>query len=198
KANYPAEYMAAVLTHSQSNLENVTFFIEECRNLGIYVLGPHVNESGKYFEVNQDGEIRFGLGAIKGTGDAVVEAIIQEREANGNYTDIFDFAKRLNQRSVNKKTYECLALSGAFDCFPGLHRRQYVYAKDGDISLIEKAIRYAAKAQAEEQSAQASLFGGSTGTAMPKPRIEPVEPFSEIEKLNLEKEVVGIYISGHP
>lgn len=198
KANYPAEYMAAVLTHSQSNLENVTFFIEECRNLGIKVLGPHINESGKYFEVNKDGEIRFGLGAIKGTGDAAVEAIIQERETNGSYTDIFEFSKRLSQRAVNKKTFECLALSGAFDCFKDLHRRQYVYAKDGDVSLIEKAIKYAAKTQLEEQSAQASLFGGSSGTAMPKPRIEPVEPFSEIEKLNLEKEVVGIYISGHP
>lgn len=198
KANYPAEYMAAVLTHSQSNLENVTFFIEECRNLGIKVLGPHVNESGKYFEVNPEGEIRFGLGAIKGTGDAAVEAIIEERESNGPYTDIFEFSKRLNHRAVNKKTFECLALSGAFDCFKDLHRRQYVYARDGDVSLIEKAIKYAVKAQMEEQSAQASLFGGTSGTDMPKPRVEVVEPFSELEKLNLEKEVVGIYISGHP
>lgn len=197
KANYPAEYMAAVLTHSQNNLENVTFFIEECRNLSIRVLGPHVNESGVYFEVNKNGEIRFGLGAIKGTGDAAVEAIIRERDLRGPFTDIFDFAKRLNQ-SVNKKTFECLALSGAFDCFKDLHRRQYVYAREGDISLIEKAIKFAAKTQQEEQSAQASLFGGSSGTAMPKPRIDPVEPFSELEKLNLEKEVVGIYISGHP
>jgi DNA polymerase-3 subunit alpha len=198
KANYPAEYMAAVLTHSQSNLESVTFFIEECRNLGIKVLGPHVNESGVYFEVNKDGEIRFGLGAIKGAGEAAVESIIQERDAHGPFEDLFDFARRLNQRSVNKKTFECLALSGAFDCFAGLHRRQYVYSKDGDSSLIEKAIKFAARSQQEEQSAQASLFGGSSGTAMPKPRIENVEPFSELEKLNLEKEVVGIYISGHP
>ncbi|HYF67987.1 MAG TPA: DNA polymerase III subunit alpha [Ohtaekwangia sp.] len=198
KANYPAEYMAAVLTHSQNNLENVTFFIEECRSLGIKVLGPHVNESGVYFEVNKAGEIRFGLGAIKGAGEAAVEAIILERDANGPYADIFEFAKRINQRSVTKKTFECLALSGAFDCFEGIHRRQYVYAKDGDISLAEKAIKYAIKTQQEEQSAQASLFGGSSGTVMPKPRIDFVEPFSEIEKLNLEKEVVGIYISGHP
>lgn len=198
KANYPAEYMAAVLTHSQSNLDNVTFFIEECRSLGIKVLGPHVNESGVYFAVNKEGEIRFGLGAIKGAGDAAVEAIIQERDANGPYTDIFDFAKRLTSKAANKKTYECLALSGAFDCFSGIHRRQYVFAKDNDVSLIEKAIRYAARTQQDEQSAQASLFGGSTGTAMPKPRIDYVEPFTEIEKLNLEKEVVGIYISGHP
>jgi DNA polymerase-3 subunit alpha len=198
KANYPAEYMSAVLTHSQSNLDNVTFFIEECRNLGIKVLGPHVNESGVYFEVNKEGEIRFGLGAIKGAGEAAVEAIIQERESNGPFEDIFDFAKRLTQRSVNKKTYECLALSGAFDCFDGIHRRQYIYSKDGDSSLIEKAAKFAARVQQEEQSAQASLFGGSSGTVMPKPRIDAVEPFSELEKLNLEKEVIGIYISGHP
>jgi DNA polymerase-3 subunit alpha len=198
KANYPAEYMAAVLTHSQSNLENVTFFIEECRNLGIKVLGPHVNESGVYFAVNKDGEIRFGLGAIKGTGDAAVEAMIQEREANGSFEDLFDFAKRLNQRAVNKKTFESLSLSGAFDCFPGIHRRQYVFSKDGDASLIEKAIKYAAKTQQDENSAQASLFGGSSGIAMPKPKIEHVEPYSDLEKLALEKEVVGIYISGHP
>jgi DNA polymerase-3 subunit alpha len=198
KANFPAEYMAAVLTHSQSNLDSVTYFIEECRNLGIKVLGPHVNESGTYFAVNKEGEIRFGMGAIKGAGDAAVEALIQEREANGPFEDLFDFSKRLSQRSVNKKTFECLALSGAFDCFTGIHRRQYVYAKDGDSSLIEKAIKYAAKLQQDEQSAQASLFGGSSGTAMPKPKIENIEPYSELEKLGLEKEVVGIYISGHP
>lgn len=198
KANYPAEYMAAVLTHSQSNLENVTFFIEECRNQGIHVLGPHVNESGVYFEVNKAGEIRFGLGAIKGAGDSAVEAIINERDVHGPYADLFDFAKRLSQRSVNKKTFECLALSGAFDCFKDIHRRQYVFTNNGEPSLIEKAIKYAMRSQQEELSAQASLFGGSSGTAMPKPRVEPVEPFNEIEKLNLEKEVIGIYISGHP
>ncbi|MDH4091575.1 MAG: DNA polymerase III subunit alpha [Cyclobacteriaceae bacterium] len=198
KANFPAEYMAAVLTHAQSNLESVTFFIEECRNLGINVLGPHVNESGVYFAVNKAGEIRFGLGAIKGAGDAAVEAIIQERDAGGPFGDIFEFSKRMNQRSVNKKTYECLALSGAFDCFSGLHRRQYVFAKDGELSLLEKAMKYAAKTQQEEQSAQASLFGGTSGIVLPQPKIDYVEPFTEIEKLNLEKEVVGIYISGHP
>lgn len=198
KANYPAEYMAAVLTHSQSNLENVTFFIEECRKMGIEVLGPHVNESGVYFEVNKSGAIRFGLGAIKGAGDAAVEAIIQERDAKGPYKDIFDFSVRLSQRSVNKKTFECLALSGAFDSFTEYHRRQYVFAKDGDINLTEKATRYAAKLQQETMSSQVSLFGGSTGTEIPKPKVDAVEPFNEIEKLHFEKEVVGVYISGHP
>jgi DNA polymerase-3 subunit alpha len=198
KANYPAEYMAAVLTHSQSNLEKVTFFIEECRSLGIKVLGPHVNESGVFFEVNQAGEIRFGLGAIKGAGESAVEVIIAERNENGAYTDIFNFAKRVSHRAVNKKTFECFALGGAFDCFEGIHRRQYVYSRDGDASLIEKAAKYAAKTQADEASAQVSLFGGGTGASLPKPKIDPVEPFSELERLNLEKEVIGIYISGHP
>ena len=198
KANYPAEYMAAVLTHSQSNLDSVTYFIEECRKQNIEVLGPHVNESGVYFEVNKEGKIRFGLGAIKGAGDAAVEAIIQEREAKGAFKDIFEFAKRLSQRAVNKKTFECLALSGAFDCFQEYHRRQYIAAKDGDISLTEKVIKYSAKMQQESQSAQASLFGSASGTQMPLPKIDPIEPFSEIEKLHFEKEVVGVYISGHP
>jgi DNA polymerase III subunit alpha len=198
KTHYPAEYMAAVLTHSQSNLESVTYFIEESRKQGIEVLGPHVNESGVFFEVNAEGKIRFGLGAIKGAGDAAVEAIIQEREDHGVYKDIFDFARRLNQRSVNKKTFECLALSGAFDCFQDYHRRQYVFAKEGDISLTEKVTRYANKVQQDTLSAQASLFGESTGSEMPPPRVDPVEPFSEIEKLHFEKEVVGVYISGHP
>ncbi|HTH57599.1 MAG TPA: DNA polymerase III subunit alpha [Cyclobacteriaceae bacterium] len=198
KANYPAEYMAAVLTHSQSNLDSVTYFIEECRKQNIEVLGPHVNESGTFFEVNSKGKIRFGLGAIKGAGDAAVQSVIDEREAHGPYKDIFEFAKRLSQRSVNKKTFECLALSGAFDCFPQYHRRQYIAGKDGDISLTEKVIRYAAKLQQETESAQASLFGGSSGTQMPQPKIDAIEPFSEIEKLHFEKEVVGVYISGHP
>lgn len=198
KANYPAEYMAAVLTHSQNNLENVTYFIEDCRKQGIEVLGPHVNESGVFFEVNKDGQIRFGLGAIKGAGEAAVESIIQEREGHGPFKDIFDFARRMTMRSVNKKTFECLALSGAFDCFKEYHRRQYVFAKENDISLTEKVIRYASKLQQETLSSQASLFGGSTGTEMPPPKVDPVEPFSEIEKLHFEKEVVGVYISGHP
>jgi DNA polymerase-3 subunit alpha len=199
KANYPAEYMSAVLTHSQSNLDNVTFFIDECRRMGIEVLGPHLNESGVYFEVNTEGQIRFGLGAIKGAGDAAVEAMIKERDAHGPFKDIFNFAKRMSQRSVNKKTFECLALSGAFDCFPEFHRKQYIAGKDGDISLTEIAIRYSAKLQQEELSAQTSLFGGgATGTEMPLPKVDPVEPFSEIEKLHFEKEVVGVYISGHP
>jgi DNA polymerase-3 subunit alpha len=166
--------------------------------MGLEVLGPHINESGVNFEVNQQGKIRFGLGAIKGTGDAAVEALIHEREAHGPFKDLFDFAKRLHHRSVNKKTYECLALSGAFDCFTDFHRRQYIFAKEGDITLIEKVTRYAARQQQEADSAQTSLFGSSSGTEIPRPRIDAIEPFSELEKLHFEREVVGVYISGHP
>ncbi|TRX55956.1 DNA polymerase III subunit alpha [Fulvivirga sp. M361] len=198
KAHYPAEYMASVLTHNQSHIEKVTFFMEECRNLGIKVLGPHVNESYKDFAVNKDGEIRFGLGAIKGSGEAAVEAIIEERKANGPFKDIFDFAERINLRQVNKKTFECLAMSGAFDCFEEYHRRQYLHAAENDTTLIEKVIKYANKMQMEAESAQASLFGGASGMENPKPTIPPIEPFGDIEKLNIEKEVVGLYISGHP
>lgn len=198
KANYPAEYMAAVLTHSQNSLDSVTYFIEECRKINIEVLGPHVNESGVFFEVNNEGKIRFGLGAIKGAGEAAVEGIIQERDAHGPFKDVFEFAKRMSPRGINKKTFECLALSGALDSFKEAHRRHYVYAKEGDITLTEKVIKFASKLQQEAASAQASLFGGSTGTAMPLPKIDVIEPFSEIEKLHFEKEVVGVYISGHP
>jgi DNA polymerase III subunit alpha len=198
KANYPAEYMAAVLTHSQNSLDSVTFFIDECRRMGIEVLGPHLNESGVFFEVNAEGKIRFGLGAIKGAGEAAVEATIKERDAHGPFKDIFEFAKRTSTRAVNKKTFECFALSGAFDCFPQYHRKQFLHAKEGDVNLTEKATRYAAKLVQDELSSQTSLFGGGTGTEMPVPKVEPIEPFTEIEKLNHEKEVVGVYISGHP
>jgi DNA polymerase-3 subunit alpha len=198
KAHYPAEYMAAVLTHNQSQIEKVSFFMEECRSLGVKVLGPHVNESFKDFAVNKAGEIRFGLGAIKGSGEAAVEAIIEERKENGPFTDIFNFAERVSLRTVNKKTFECLAMSGAFDCFEEFHRRQYLHAPEGDQPLIEKIIKYANKMQLEADSAQASLFGGDTGVETPRPKIEPITPFGEFEKLNIEREVVGLYISGHP
>ena len=198
KANYPAEYMAAVLTHNQSNIDKVTFFMEECRNLGIKVLGPHINESAVDFAVNQEGEIRFGLGAIKGSGEAAVTALIAEREEDGAFKDIFDFAERINSRTVNKKTFESLAMSGAFDCFSEYHRRQYLYANDGEQTLIEKVTKYATRLQQEKDSAQASLFGGDNEVSVPPPKIAPVEPFGKIEELNIEKDVVGLYISGHP
>ncbi len=197
KANYPAEYMAAVLTHNQSNIEKVTFFMEECRHLGIKVLGPDVNESNINFDVNQQGEIRFGLGAIKGAGEAAMEEIIRSRENDGKFESIFDFAKRLNLRSVNKKVLESLATAGALDAF-GFHRRQYLYSPEAEPNLIEKIIKYAQKIQQEEQSSQVSLFGGDSEVQIPPPKVMECDPYSDMERLRIEKEVVGFYLSGHP
>lgn len=198
KANYPSEYMASVLTHNQSNIDKVSFFMEECKNRSIPVLGPHINESGQDFEVNKEGEIRFGLGAIKGTGESAVQAIIEERNENGPFADIFDFAKRVNLRTVNKKSFESLAKAGAFDCFQDFHRRQYVDPDEEGSSLIEKSIKYANRIQEEEASAQSSLFGGASGVDIGKPKVGRIEPYGEIEELNIEKEMVGLYITGHP
>ncbi|MDF9799843.1 DNA polymerase-3 subunit alpha [Catalinimonas alkaloidigena] len=198
KANYPAEYMAAVLTHNMNNSDKVTAFLDECKRQGINVLGPDVNESRYFFGVNKEGQIRFGLGAVKGAGENAVSAIIEERDGEGLYKDIFEFTKRINLRQVNKKTLEVLAMAGAFDCFDGLHRRQYLHTEEGDASLIEKACKYAVTLQQEEESAQQSLFGGSNGVDVPLPRLTDCEPYSEIEKLKIEKEVIGFYISGHP
>ena len=199
KAHYPAEYMACVLTHNQSNIDKITFFMDECKKQGIVVLGPEINESRTKFTVNKNGEIRFGMGAIKGTGDAAVEAIISERDENGSFEDIFDFSSRVNLRTVNKKTFESLAMAGAFDSFSSFNRRQYLEKpEDGESSLIELAIKFGNKAQVEKNASQASLFGGDSGIEVTKPRFPFMEPYSDIEKLKVEKDVVGFYISGHP
>ncbi|MEM6815194.1 MAG: DNA polymerase III subunit alpha, partial [Bacteroidota bacterium] len=198
KANYPAEYMASVLTHNQSNIDKVSFFMEECKNRQIPVLGPHINESGQDFVVNREGKIRFGLGAIKGTGESAVQAIIAERNAEGPFLDIFDFANRVNLRTVNKKSFESLANAGAYDCFEDLHRRQYVDPDEEGTSLVEKAIKFANRLQEEKASAQSSLFGESYAVNIAKPRVGRIEPYGDIEKLNIEKEMVGLYITGHP
>jgi DNA polymerase-3 subunit alpha len=198
KAHYPAEYMASVLSNNMNDIKQVTFFMEECRRMGIKVLGPDVNESKSKFTVNQDGGIRFGMAAIKGSGEAAVEAIIEEREENGMYSDIFDFATRVNPRQVNKKTFESLAMAGAFDCFPEYHRRQYLFAEEGDQPLIDKAVRYGQRLNADKNNAQQSLFGGENALEIPKPKVSECEPYGPTEKLNIEKEVVGVYITGHP
>jgi DNA polymerase-3 subunit alpha len=188
--------MASVLTHSMGNIEKITFFMDECKRQGIPVLGPDVNESATEFGVNKEGKIRFGLGAVKGTGEAAVEAIITERETNGPFKDVFDLAKRANLRTVNKKTFESLAYAGGFDSFPNIHRAQYFHDEGG--TLIEKIIKYGNSVQSEQGKVQVSLFGGSDGGGVPPPRILNCEPWSEIEKLKHEKDVVGFYISGHP
>ncbi|MDZ7605096.1 MAG: DNA polymerase III subunit alpha [Cyclobacteriaceae bacterium] len=195
KAHYPAEYMASVLTHNQNQIEKITFFMDECRHIGVRVLGPSVNESGDNFEVNKNGEIRFGLAAIKGAGEAAVEAVIKER-THGHFTDIYDFSRRVNLRAVNKKTFECFAQAGAFDCFESHHRRQFMFDNDG--TFIEKLIRYGNKVQTEGQTSQQNLFGDDKGMHVPPPKVIDCETYGELEKLKIEKEVVGFYISGHP
>lgn len=199
KAHYPGEYMSALLTNNQGNIDKVTFFMEECKRMGIPVLGPDVNESQVNFAVNKKGEIRFGLGAIKGVGEGAVEVIIAEREANGPYTSLFDLTKRVNLRSVNKKTLEGLALAGAFDGFINTHRAQYFFSNSSEEpNAIEKAIRYANAAQANDSANQQSLFGGATAVTLAEPIIPACEPWNLMEKLKREKEVTGMYLSGHP
>jgi DNA polymerase III subunit alpha len=202
KAHYPSEYMAAVMSNSLGQIEKITFFMEECRRMGLPVLGPDINESYRSFAVNKKGEIRFGLAAIKGTGDAAVDSIIEERDKNGPYKDIFDFVKRVNLRTVNKKTIESLAYGGGFDCFEeaqGLHRAIYFEDSEGS-NFIEKLIRFANKAVEDANSSQGSLFGAMDGGGgqIATPKIPQMEKWGQMEKLKFEKEVVGIYISGHP
>lgn len=199
KAHYPAEYMAAVLTNNMGDIKKVTFFIEEARKQNVAVLGPDVNESILKFNVNKQGQIRFGMAAVKGAGEAAVEEIVQERDQHGPYGDIFDFSRRVNLRAVNKKTFESLAQAGAFDSFDRYHRRQFLEAPGNDQSLIEKAMKVGQQHQAAKESAQQSLFGGGGGEmAIPMPKIQDMEPWSPTEKLRREKEVVGFYLSGHP
>jgi DNA polymerase-3 subunit alpha len=197
KANYTAEYMAAVLTHNMTAIEKISFFMEECRNQGVQVLGPDINESALYFDVNKEGKIRFGMAAIKGTGEAAVEAITQERE-NGPFRDIFDFSTRVNLRSVNKKTFESLAQAGAFDTWSEYHRAQYLESIDGETNLIDKAVRYGTAVQSEKLNASASLFGGGGMGEISKPKVIDTPRWSALEQLRREKETIGFYISGHP
>ncbi len=202
KTHYTAEYMAGVLTSQLGNIDKITFFMEECKALGLMVLGPDVNESQKRFSVNKKHEIRFGLGGIKGTGDAAVDAIIEERDKNGEFKDIFDFITRVNLRTVNKKTLESLAYAGAFDCFEEIHRAIYFNVSEEGGTFIERLIRYANKVQEDKMSSQNTLFGafggGDSAFSIQTPKIDRCEEWGNIEKLKYEKEVVGFYISGHP
>ena len=198
KANYPAEYMASVLSNNMNDIKQVTFFMEECRRMGLNVQGPDVNESNFQFTVNPNGDIRFGLGAIKGLGNAPVDAIIDERKENGPYLSIFDFSKRVNLRVCTKKAFESLALAGGFDSFQNVHRAQYFKEDASGRTFLENAIKFGASYQDSINSSQASLFGEASGAAMPEPEIPKCEEWGSVYKLNKEKEVVGIFISGHP
>lgn len=197
KAHYPAEYMAAVLSNNMNDIKQVTFFMEECRRMGLTVLGPDVNESHYKFTVNESGAIRFGIGAVKGVGAGAVDTIVHTRES-GPYKSIFDFAKRIDLRAANKKAFESLAYAGGFDGFMDTHRAQYFF-KDGDNTTgIEKAIKFAQRYKDNESSAQASLFGGGAATSLPEPVLAPCQPWGLIEKLKYEKDVIGIYLTSHP
>ncbi|MBD0723938.1 DNA polymerase III subunit alpha [Flavobacterium sp. L1I52] len=197
KAHYPAEYMAAVLSNNMNDIKQVSFFMEECKRMGLQVLGPSVNESFYKFTVNDDYAVRFGMGAIKGVGAGAVETIVENRK-NGLYKSIFDLAKRIDLRAANKKAFENLALAGGFDCFTDTHRAQYFHDEGDGITFYEKAMRYGSKFQENENSSQVSLFGESSEVQIAEPVVPPCEDWSTMEKLAKEKEVVGIYISGHP
>ncbi|MGS2725401.1 DNA polymerase III subunit alpha [Psychroserpens sp. BH13MA-6] len=198
KAHYPAEYMAAVLSNNMNDIKQVTFFMEECKRMRLDVLGPDVNESYYKFSVNQDGAVRFGMGAIKGVGHGAVKTIVENRKKDGPYKSIFDMAKRIDLRAANKKAFENLALAGGFDGFGDTHRAQYFHDEGDGITFLEKAIKYGAKHQENENSAQVSLFGAASDVQIAEPVVPPCEEWGTMEKLAQEKEVVGVYISGHP
>ncbi|MDA8612057.1 DNA polymerase III subunit alpha [Flavobacteriaceae bacterium] len=197
KAHYPAEYMAAVLSNNMSDIKQVTFFMEECRRLGLKVLGPDVNESFYKFAVNDEHAIRFGMGAIKGVGKGAVETIIEHRK-DQRYESIFDLVKRIDLRAANKKAFENLALAGGFDSFPNVKRAQY-FNPDGDgITFLEKALRFGSKYQENLNSSQTSLFSEETTSTYQDLSIPDCEAWTNLIRLKKEKEVVGIYISSHP
>lgn len=199
KAHYPAEYMAAVLNHAGA-IEKLTFYMEECKRMGIKVLGPSINESQKGFAVNEAGEIRFGLGGLKGVGEAAIENMVAERKKEGKYKDPFDFIKRVNSKSVNKRTLESLVYAGAFDEFAELHRAQYFNIPEGETQTgLEKMTKFAAVVQAQTVNTSNTLFGDLPAVLDIKPpHIPNCAPWSLTEQLDKEKEVTGIYLSGHP
>ncbi len=201
KAHYPAEFMAANLTVAKDDIKDVTKFMDECRAMKISVLAPDVNESGLNFTVNSKGDIRFGLGGVKGVGEGAVETIISEREKNGKYTDIFDFVKRVNLQACNKKTIESLALAGAFDCFTNSYREQLLGMNAKGENMLDVLIRFGNKYQQDQTANSMSLFGdlgSGMGIDIQLPELPQVSRWSAIERLNKEKNLIGIFLSAHP
>ena len=198
KANYPAEYMASVLSSNMNDIKSITFFMGECKRMKLNVLGPDINESYYKFAVNKDNAIRFGMGAIKGVGASAVNAIVSERKKNENYISIFDLSKRVDLRAANKKAFDSLAAAGAFDCFNSIHRAQYFNDIGDGITFIEKIIKHGGKFQANKNSAQVSLFQNSSEVQISELQVPETKQWDTIEKLSREREVIGIYISGHP
>jgi DNA polymerase-3 subunit alpha len=198
KAHYPAEYMASVLSNNMNDIKQVSFFMEECKRASIPVLGPDVNESQYKFTVNKAGAIRFGLGAVKGVGSKPVDAILEERTENGWFKSIFDMTARVSLRSCNKRVFESLILAGGFDSFKDIHRAQF-FAEDANKKVfLENVVKFGARVQENKDSSQVSMFGGATDEDVPQPQPPRVEEWPTLTKLSKEKEVVGIYISGHP
>ncbi|WP_461640034.1 DNA polymerase III subunit alpha [Labilibaculum euxinus] len=196
KAHYPAEFMAAVLSRNLSDITKVTIFMDECRRMGMPVLGPDVNESYARFTVNKEGAIRFGMAGVKGVGEQAVDDIIKERK-NGPFKNIFDFIERVNLRSVNKRTLENLAMSGGFDSF-GLKRSQYFHPDETDVTFMEYLVKYGNKLQAEKDNSQQTLFGDVEDYVVTPPKIPECAEWNKLERLNKEKELIGIYLSAHP
>ncbi len=199
KAHYPSEFMASVLNHSGS-IEKIAFFMEECKRMGIKVLGPDVNEGfSKFNVIKGKTDIRFGMGAIKGVGENTVNNIIEERDNNGKFISVFDLAKRLDSKSINKKSIEGLALAGAFDSFEGVHRAMFFTPELDGTTLTDKMIKYSNQINSGNDTSQASLFGGDDVIEITEPQLpQKIEPWSKLDELAKEKEVVGFFISGHP
>ena len=198
KAHYPAEYMAAVMSRNLDNITEITKLMDECRAMNIPTLGPDVNESRQKFSANKKGEIRFGISAIKGVGGAAAEAIIMERESNGPYKTVFDFIQRVSLSSCNRKCIESLVLSGGFDCFTELRREDYFAKNAKGEMFIDQLVRYGQLYQAEMMQQKYSLFGDDNAIEISTPAIIKGEPWSDIERLNKERDLVGIYLSAHP
>ncbi len=199
KANYPSEFMAAVLTHSQSSIDKVTFFMEECRRMGIKVLGPDVNESQFAFSVNKTGHIRFGLGAVKGVGENAVATIVEQRSEAGPFKSIFDLMRRVDLRAANRKALESLAYAGAFDSLNVQRAAFFHSAGEGKPTWLETLVRFGQQSQDSADSSQVNMFGDAVeGAGIPEPAVPQIDGWSALEKLHFEKEVIGFYLSGHP
>ena len=198
KANFPSEYMAAVLSNNLNNITEITKFMDECRSMGMNVLSPDVNESFFKFSVNKEKDLRFGLAAIKGVGNSAVKAIIEERKKDGHFTDIFNFVERVPVSACNKKTLESLALAGAFDSLKGISREQFFATNDKEEVFVETLIRYGSKFQADQNNTMNSLFGEAFSNQIETPEIPNATPWTDLEKLNKERDLIGIYLSAHP
>lgn len=197
KAHYPAEFMAAIMTRRKNDIKEITKLMDECKSMGIATLGPDINESFSNFGANKKGEIRFGLAAIKGVPTAAVEAVIKERTENGPFKTIYDLLERVDLSSFNRKAIECFALAGAFDCFPEVTREAFFEENDNGQKFSEVLIRYAQNYHRAQFEAANSLFG-DTEIETAKPQVPNAEKWSDLYRLNQEKELVGIYLSAHP